>query len=85
MDQIVDRLKFVAESQSLEYDTAALELLLKLQKVVCVMLKYHGSSDCFGDERLTLQDALNVTGSVDEAALNDLFKDVVEGMLKKLW
>ena len=38
----------------------------------------------FGDERLTLQDALNVTGSVDEAALNDLFKDVVEGMLKKL-
>ena len=37
----------------------------------------------FGDERLTLQDALNVTGSVDEAALNDLFKDVVEGNVKE--
>ena len=36
----------------------------------------------FGDERLTLQDALNVTGSVDEAALNELFNDIVKVMLK---
>ena len=34
------------------------------------------------DEHLTLQDALDVTGSVDEAALNELFKDVVDGNVK---
>ena len=42
--------------------------------------KYHGSSDCFWGRAFDTTDALNVTGSV-EAALNDLFKDVVEGML----
>ena len=36
----------------------------------------------FGDEQLTLQDALDVTGSVDEAALNELFKDVIDGNVK---
>ena len=36
----------------------------------------------FGDEHLTLQDALDVTGSVDEAALNELFKDVIDGNVK---
>ena len=35
----------------------------------------------FGDEHLTLQDALDVTG-VDEAALNELFKDVIDGNVK---
>lgn len=29
MDQIVDRLKFVADSQSLDYDEAALEFIAK--------------------------------------------------------
>src|SRR5699024_11039072 len=33
----------------------------------------------FGDDHLTLQDALNVTGSVDASALNDLFIEVVQG------
>lgn len=85
MDQIVDRLKFVAESQSLEYDTAALEFIAKTSEGgMRDALSIMDQAIAFGDERLTLQDALNVTGSVDEAALNDLFKDVVEGMLKKL-
>ena len=84
MDQIVDRLKFVAESQSLEYDNAALEFIAKASEGgrrdgLCIM----DQGIAFGDERLTLQDALNVTGSVDEAALNDLFKDVVEGNVKE--
>ena len=84
MDQIVDRLKFVAESQSLEYDTAALEFIAKTSEGgMRDALSIMDQAIAFGDERLTLQDALNVTGSVDEAALNDLFKDVVEGNVKE--
>lgn len=33
----------------------------------------------FGDDRLTLKDALDVTGSLDESDLNALFQDVVQG------
>ncbi|MEW4415281.1 DNA polymerase III subunit gamma/tau [Staphylococcus capitis] len=84
MDQIVDRLKFVAKSQSLEYDTAALEFIAKTSEGgMRDALSIMDQAIAFGDERLTLQDALNVTGSVDEAALNDLFKDVVEGNVKE--
>ncbi|MEX3500551.1 DNA polymerase III subunit gamma/tau [Staphylococcus capitis] len=84
MDQIVDRLKFVAESQSLEYDNAALEFIAKTSEGgMRDALSIMDQAIAFGDERLTLQDALNVTGSVDEAALNDLFKDVVEGNVKE--
>ena len=32
----------------------------------------------FGDGTLTLQDALNVTGSVHDEALNHLFDDIVQ-------
>lgn len=84
MDQIVDRLKFVAESQSLEYDNTALEFIAKTSEGgMRDALSIMDQAIAFGDERLTLQDALNVTGSVDEAALNDLFKDVVEGNVKE--
>ncbi|MFI8541697.1 DNA polymerase III subunit gamma/tau [Staphylococcus capitis] len=84
MDQIVDRLKFVAESQSLEYGNAALEFIAKTSEGgMRDALSIMDQAIAFGDERLTLQDALNVTGSVDEAALNDLFKDVVEGNVKE--
>jgi len=84
MNQIVDRLKFVAESQSLEYDNAALEFIAKTSEGgMRDALSIMDQAIAFGDERLTLQDALNVTGSVDEAALNDLFKDVVEGNVKE--
>lgn len=84
MDQIVDRLKFVADSQSLEYDNAALEFIAKASEGgMRDALSIMDQAIAFGDERLTLQDALNVTGSVDEAALNDLFKDVVDGNVKE--
>ncbi len=33
----------------------------------------------FGDGTLTLQDALNVTGSVHDEALDHLFDDIVQG------
>ena len=80
-DQIIDRLKCVANSQSLDYDDAALEFAKAseggMRDALSIM-----DQVAFGDERLTLQDALNVTGSVDEAALNELFNDIVKVMLK---
>ena len=81
MDQIVDRLKFVADSQSLDYDEAALEFIAKASEGgMRDALSIMDQAIAFGEEKLTLQDALNVTGSVDEAALNELFKDVVNEM-----
>ena len=81
-DQIIDRLKYVANSQSLDYDDAALEFIAKASEGgMRDALSMH-QAIAFGDERLTLQDALNVTGSVDEAALNELFNDIVKVMLK---
>ena len=83
MDQIVDRLKFVADSQSLDYDEAALEFIAKASEGgMRDALSIMDQAIVFGEEKLTLQDALNVTGSVDEAALNELFKDVVNGDVK---
>ena len=82
-DQIIDRLKYVANSQSLDYDDAALEFIAKASEGgMRDALSIMDQAIAFGDERLTLQDALNVTGSVDEAALNELFNDIVKVMLK---
>ncbi|MCG2338434.1 DNA polymerase III subunit gamma/tau [Staphylococcus epidermidis] len=82
-DQIIDRLKYVANSQSLDYDDAALEFIAKASEGgMRDALSIMDQAIAFGDERLTLQDALNVTGSVDEAALNELFNDIVKSDVK---
>lgn len=83
-NQIVDRLKYVADSQSLPYDDEALEFIAKASEGgMRDALSIMDQAIAFGDEHLTLQDALNVTGSVDEASLNELFKDIVEGDVKE--
>ena len=82
-DEIVERLKFVANSQEIEYDTAAFNLLRKLQKAVCVMRYVSWIKPLLLEmSTFTLQDALNVTGSVDASALNELLKEVVQGDVK---
>ncbi|ATH63509.1 DNA polymerase III subunit gamma/tau [Staphylococcus pasteuri] len=84
LNQIVDRLKYVADSQSLPYDDEALEFIAKASEGgMRDALSIMDQAIAFGDEHLTLQDALNVTGSVDEASLNELFKDIVEGDVKE--
>ncbi|WP_154838182.1 DNA polymerase III subunit gamma/tau [Staphylococcus sp. Marseille-Q1834] len=83
-EQIVDRLRFVAEEQELQYDDAALEFIAKASEGgMRDALSIMDQAIAFGDEHLTLQDVLDVTGSVDEAALNDLFKEVVDGNVKE--
>ncbi|NWK83593.1 DNA polymerase III subunit gamma/tau [Staphylococcus sp. GSSP0090] len=83
-EEIVDRLKFVAESQTIEYDEAALNFIAKASEGgMRDALSIMDQAIAFGDEHLTLEDALNVTGSVDAKALNELFKEVVEGDVRQ--
>lgn len=82
-DEIVERLRFVAQSQSIEYDNAALEFIAKASEGgMRDALSIMDQAIAFGDDHLTLQDALNVTGSVDASALDDLFKEIASGDVK---
>ena len=82
-DEIVERLQFVADAQDIEYDNAALDFIAKASEGgMRDALSIMDQAIAFGDDHLTLQDALNVTGSVDAQALNDLLNEVVEGDVK---
>lgn len=83
-EQIVERLRFVAQEQSLDYEEAALEFIAKASEGgMRDALSIMDQAIAFGDEHLTLQDVLDVTGSVDEASLNELFNDIVDGNVKE--
>lgn len=80
LDQIVERLKFVADAQQIECEDEALAFIAKaseggMRDALSVM----DQAIAFGDGTLTLQDALNVTGSVHDEALDHLFDDIVQG------
>ncbi|MCU5747015.1 DNA polymerase III subunit gamma/tau [Staphylococcus sp. SQ8-PEA] len=76
-DQIVDRLRYVADSQDIDYEDNALDFIAKASEGgMRDALSIMDQAIAFGDEHLTLQDALDVTGSVDEAAINQLFEHV---------
>lgn len=79
-DRIVDRLRYVARQQQIEFDEAALTFIAKVSEGgMRDALSIMDQAIAFGDERLTLKDALDVTGSLDESDLNALFQDVVQG------
>ncbi|OFQ10126.1 DNA polymerase III subunit gamma/tau [Staphylococcus sp. HMSC072E01] len=83
-EQIVERLRFVAQEQSLDYEEAALEFIAKASEGgMRDALSIMDQAIAFGDEHLTLQDVLDVTGSVDETSLNELFNDIVNGNVKE--
>ena len=83
-EQIVERLRFVAQEQSLDYEEAALEFIAKASEGgMRDALSIMDQAIAFGDEHLTLQDVLDVTGSVDEASLNELFNDICNGNVKE--
>lgn len=82
-EEIVERLKFVAEEQEIDYDDEALTFIAKTSEGgMRDALSIMDQAIAFGDEHLTLQDALNVTGSVDEASLNQLFTEIIDGDVK---
>lgn len=78
-NRIVDRLRYVAHQQQIEFDEAALTFIAKVSEGgMRDALSIMDQAIAFGDERLTLKDALDVTGSLDESDLNALFQDVVQ-------
>ncbi|MEJ7542316.1 DNA polymerase III subunit gamma/tau [Staphylococcus intermedius] len=79
-NRIVERLSYVAHQQQIEFDEAALTFIAKVSEGgMRDALSIMDQAIAFGDERLTLKDALDVTGSLDESDLNALFQDVVQG------
>ncbi|REI05573.1 DNA polymerase III subunit gamma/tau [Staphylococcus felis] len=79
MNQIVDRLAHVATTQNIAYDEDALNFIAKVSEGgMRDALSIMDQAIAFGDDRLTLKDALDVTGSLDESDINTLFKYVVE-------
>ncbi|WP_369006980.1 DNA polymerase III subunit gamma/tau [Staphylococcus aureus] len=80
LDQIVERLKFVADAQQIECEDEALAFIAKASEGgMRDALSIMDQAIAFGDGTLTLQDALNVTGSVHDKALDHLFDDIVQG------
>ncbi|HDJ6317509.1 TPA: DNA polymerase III subunit gamma/tau [Staphylococcus aureus] len=80
LDQIVERLKFVADTQQIECGDEALAFIAKASEGgMRDALSIMDQAIAFGDGTLTLQDALNVTGSVHDEALDHLFDDIVQG------
>lgn len=80
LDQIVERLKFVADAQQIECEYEALAFIAKASEGgMRDALSIMDQAIAFGDGTLTLQDALNVTGSVHDEALDHLFDDIVQG------
>ncbi|PNZ37162.1 DNA polymerase III subunit gamma/tau [Staphylococcus lutrae] len=78
--RIVERLRFVAQHQQIEFDDAALAFIAKVSEGgMRDALSIMDQAIAFGDEHLTLKDALDVTGSLDESDLNALFQDIVRG------
>lgn len=83
LEQITERLRYVAESQNIEYDDEAITFIAKASEGgMRDALSIMDQAIAFGDDHLTLQDALNVTGSVDEASLNALMHEVAQGDVK---
>ncbi|HFV7830042.1 TPA: DNA polymerase III subunit gamma/tau [Staphylococcus aureus] len=80
LNQIVVRLKFVADAQQIECEDEALAFIAKASEGgMRDALSIMDQAIAFGDGTLTLQDALNVTGSVHDEALDHLFDDIVQG------
>ncbi|HCY8758880.1 TPA: DNA polymerase III subunit gamma/tau [Staphylococcus aureus] len=80
LDQIVERLKFVADAQQIECEDEALAFIAKASEGgMRDALSIMDQAIAFGDGTLTLQDVLNVTGSVHDEALDHLFDDIVQG------
>ncbi|HDD0061565.1 TPA: DNA polymerase III subunit gamma/tau [Staphylococcus aureus] len=80
LDQIVERLKFVEDAQQIECEDEALAFIAKASEGgMRDALSIMDQAIAFGDGTLTLQDALNVTGSVHDEALDHLFDDIVQG------
>lgn len=82
--EIEERLAYVATEQGIEYEQDALAFIAHVSEGgMRDALSIMDQAIAFGDGHLSLEHALNVTGSVDKAALNALFNDIVEQDVKR--
>ncbi|GGI43188.1 DNA polymerase III subunit gamma/tau [Mammaliicoccus stepanovicii] len=82
--EIEERLAYVAIEQGIEYEQDALAFIAHVSEGgMRDALSIMDQAIAFGDGHLSLEHALNVTGSVDKAALNALFNDIVEQDVKR--
>ncbi|WP_301420991.1 DNA polymerase III subunit gamma/tau [Mammaliicoccus lentus] len=82
--EIEDRLAFVADQQEITYEHEALAFIAQVSEGgMRDALSIMDQAIAFGDGHLSHEHALNVTGSVDKAALNALFQDIVAKDIKQ--
>ncbi|MEB7658292.1 DNA polymerase III subunit gamma/tau [Mammaliicoccus vitulinus] len=82
--EIESRLAFVADEQNITYEQDALSFIAQVSEGgMRDALSVMDQAIAFGDGHLSLEHALNVTGSVDKAALNALFGDIVAKDIKQ--
>lgn len=82
--EIEDRLAFVADEQDISYEQEALAFVAQVSEGgMRDALSIMDQAIAFGDGHLSLEHALNVTGSVDKEALNTLFGDIVAKDIKQ--
>lgn len=82
--EIEDRLAFVANQQEITYEQEALAFIAQVSEGgMRDALSIMDQAIAFGDGHLSHEHALNVTGSVDKAALNALFQDIVAKDIKQ--
>ncbi|WP_210619720.1 DNA polymerase III subunit gamma/tau [Mammaliicoccus lentus] len=82
--KIEDRLAFVADQQEITYEHEALAFIAQVSEGgMRDALSIMDQAIAFGDGHLSHEHALNVTGSVDKAALNALFQDIVAKDIKQ--
>ena len=82
--EIEDRLAFVADQQEITYEQEALAFIAQVSEGgMRDALSIMDQAIAFGDGHLSHEHALNVTGSVDKAALNALFQDIVAKDIKQ--
>lgn len=84
MGEIDERLAYVANEQGVSYEKEALTFIAQVSEGgMRDALSIMDQAIAFGDGELTLEHALNVTGSVDKTALNALFQDIVSKDIKQ--
>ena len=82
--EIEDRLAFVADQQEITYEQEALAFIAQVSEGgMRDALSIMDQAIAFGDGHLSHEHALNVTGSVDKAALNAMFQDIVAKDIKQ--
>lgn len=82
--EIEDRLAFVADQQEITYEQEALAFIAQVSEGgMRDALSIMDQAIAFGDGHLSHEHALNVTGSVDKAALNALFQDIIAKDIKQ--